>query len=163
MAVMGIGTHAAKVVSHGLGKSGTGTPHIAVLFENVAGERITWYGYLSDKAIERTVKTLEDLGWVPAHDGGDITALNGTDRLVGAEAEVVVEAEVYNGEERRKVKWVNRPGGGTPRMEEADAAAMAASLRGKIMSAASPAPSTSPGPARTPAAPTIDPDDDLPF
>lgn len=165
MALMAIGTHAVRVVSHGLGKSGTGTPYIAVLFENEAAERLSWYGYLSEKAIERTVKTLEDLGWVPAHDGGDITALNGTDRLVGAEAEIVVEAEVYDGKERRKVKWVNRPGGGVPKMEEGDAAGLAASLRGRIMSAASPAPSAKPGPARAaaPAAGPADDDDDLPF
>lgn len=166
MSVIGIGRHDVQVISHVLGRSGTGTPHIAVLFEDVNGDRITWYGYLTDKALERTIESLQILGWDPAEHGGDLSSLNGTDLLAGAECEVVVEAESYEGETRMKVRWVNQRGGGglgAP-MDASEAATFASQLRGKIMGAAKPMPSKEPGPAKAPAGSVEDdPDDDLPF
>jgi hypothetical protein len=164
MAVIGIGRHAVRVVSHILGRSSTGTPHIAVLFEDVNGDRITWYGYLSDAAMERTITSLRVLGWDPLKDDGRIDRLNGTETLVGAEAEVVVEAETYNGESRMKVKWVNEPGGGGlgDGMASEDANAFATSIRAKILAAPKPKANSQPGPAKVPAA--VAPEDDgLPF
>jgi len=163
MSVMGIGTHRAKVLAHVLGKSGTGTPHIAVLFENEGGERITWYGYLSDKALERTVASLCVLGWDPAADDGLVSRLHDTDALVGNEAEIVVEHEVYEGKSNAKVKWVNAIGGGLKGVEAGEATALAASLRQKILSAPRPKPNAKPGPAKVPAGAGADVDDDLPF
>lgn len=166
MAIIGIGRHAVRVVSHILGRSSTGTPHIAVLFEDAAGDRITWYGYLSDAAMERTLHSLQVLGWNPLQDDGRIDRLNGTEALVGAEAEIVVESEVYNGEARMKVKWVNEVGGGGlgEGMAPDDANAFAASIRAKILSAPKPKPNGQPGPAKTaPASAASGPDDDLPF
>lgn len=159
-----IGSQIVHISAHALGKSKTGTPHIAVLFEDDAGDRITWYGYLTDKAIERTVESLQVLGWNPAASGGDIETLNGTDLLVGNQAEIVVEMEEYEGKPSPKVRWVNRPGGGLQKMDGAEAATFASSLRQKIMSAAKPMPSVKPGPAR-PVAPVGAgaPEDDLPF
>ena len=164
MPVVGIGRHAVKVVSHVIGKSGTGTPHVGVLFEDVNGDRITWYGYLSDKAIERTVASLGVLGWDPQAHNGLVDSLNGTDLLVGAEAEIVVEAETYEGKVNHKVRWVNEPGGGSlSSMEDSEAASFAASLRQKILAAPKPKVSTKPGPAKeaVPAGSAVD--DDLPF
>lgn len=175
MSVMGVGVHPAKVVQHQLGKSGTGTPHVAVLLENAAGDRITWYGYLTDAALEYTLKTLGVMGWDPVAHDGQISSLNETDLLVGAEVEVVVETEEWNGEHRAKVKWINQPGGGLGLgMEADDAKSLAAKLRKKILAAPRPKVNAQAGPSR-PAAraaapagaaagkPLSDPDDDLPF
>ena len=169
MAVIGIGRHAVKVVSHALGRSSTGTPHVAVLFEDAGGDRITWYGYLSDAALERTIKSLQALGWDLVANNGMVDSLNGTDLLVGRDAEVVVDTEVYNGEVRHKVKWVNEPGGGlVEAMPQDDASAFAATLRAKVLSAPRPKPNGQPGPAKKPApvtVPATEPGDDpdLPF
>lgn len=164
MAVIGIGRHAVKVVSHQIGKSGTGTPHVAVLFEDAGGDRITWYGYLTDKALESTLKALGNLGWdAGAHDGR-IDSLHGTELLVGADAEVVVEAEEYQGNVQYKVRWVNEPGGGLgERMPADEALGLAAELRQKILSAKGPTPSAKPAPSRQPVPALADPDDSLPF
>lgn len=168
MGVIGAGRHGVKVVNHVLGRSGTGTPHVAVLFEDGAGDRITWYGYLSDAALERTVASLQILGWDPKEHGGDVKALNGTGILAEAEADIVVEMETYEGETRPKVKWVNEPGGGLGAgMDAVEADAFSASLRQKVLSAAKPKPNGQRGPARAsaPAASASGPglDDDLPW
>lgn len=160
------GRHDVEVVSHVLGKSGTGTHHVAVLFQDEAGDRITWYGYLSDAALERTVASLQNLGWNPAEHGGRIDSLNGTGILAGAKAEIVVENEEFDGKVRPKVKWVNAPGGGLGSgLEAAEADIFAASLRQKILSAAAPKPNGTPGPSRqaAPAPSGGGIEDDLPF
>ena len=174
MSVIGAGRHRVQVASHQLGKSSTGTPHIAVLFEDINGDRITYYGYLTDAALEHTLKALGALGWDPMQHDGRIDSLNGTDLLVGREADIVVEVEIYNNEPRPKVKWVNEPGGGGlgEAMAQDDANAFAADLRKKILSAPRPKVNTQPGPAK-PAAPAKAPapagglpdefEDDLPF
>lgn len=171
MPVIGIGRHAVQVVSHQLGRSGTGTPHVAVLFEDVNGDRITWYGYLTDAAMESTLKALSAIGWDPMKFDGRIDSLNGTDLLKGVEAEIVVEMEEYQGKPRPKVRWVNEPGGGGlgDGMSADEATSFAAQLRAKVLGASKPRPNGAPGPARS-APPKAkagsvagDLDDDLPF
>lgn len=171
MAVIGIGRHLVQVASHVLGRSGTkGTPHVAVLFEDANGDRITWYGYLTDAALEGTMKALGVLGWDPMKFDGRVDSLNGTDLLRGQEAEIVVEMEEWNGEPRPKVKWVNEPGGGGlgDGMSQDEASSFAADLRQRILSAPKPKVSAAPGHARprpSAAVPAgVDDDlDDLPF
>jgi hypothetical protein len=173
MPLLGAGRHHVTVVSHILRKSSGGTPSVAVLFESTAqiGDRITWDGYLTDAALERTIASLRILGWDPAEHDGKVESLHGTDILKGAEAEIVVELEEYNGQQRPKVKWVNAVGGGGlgEGMAAEDVMAFSASLRQKVLSAQKPTPNTKPGPARQPAAvaanskPLSEPDDELPF
>lgn len=161
------GRHLVQVVSHVLGKSSTGTPHIAVVFEDINNDRITWYGYLTDAALARTIESLGILGWDPhAHDG-KIDSLNGTGLLVGAEAEIVVEMETYEGKTNPKVKWVNEIGGRLNSMDDHEATAFAADLRRKILSAPKPKVVSQPGKAdavpATAGGADVDPADDLPF
>lgn len=171
MPALGAGVHRVRVASHVLGKSGTGTPHVAVMFEDEHGDSLTWYGYLTDKALERTIASLEILGWDPVAHDGRIDSLNGTGILEGNPADIVVEMESYQNELRPKVKWVNRPGGSLgDGMAVEDANAFAAQLRAKILSAPRPKATTTPGAARPAAAagagarkPLSQPDDDLPF
>jgi hypothetical protein len=165
------GRHSVRVVHHALGRSSKGTPRVTVQFEDVNGERIVWDGYLSDAALERTLASLQILGWDPVANDGRVDSLNGTGILVDNEAEIVVEHEVYNEDIQAKVKWVNAPGGGTGEaMADDDAKSFAAQLRAKILSAPRPKASTQPGPAKAavPAAAGAGArrsaaDDDLPF
>jgi hypothetical protein len=168
---LGKGRHLVTVIDHQLGKSGTGTPYVAVQFESDVqlGDRITWYGYLTDAAFERTVASLQVLGWDPAAHNGLIASLNGTGLLKGAPAEIVLDEETHEGKTRMKVKWVNAPGGGGlgEAMAADDAKGFSESIRFKILSAAKPQPSSRPGPAKQAAVgggrPLSQPDDDLPF
>lgn len=104
------GTYRAKAVQWVLGESKSGVEQVAVdcslLDENDAeNARITWYGYFSEKAWERTVESLRLFGWT----GADPTDLTGLDKNV---VELVVEHEEWEGKTRAKAKWVNAPGGG---------------------------------------------------
>jgi len=177
MSVLGAGRHKVNVVGHQLGRSGgeKQTPYVAVLFESeqTIGDRITWYGYLSDAAFERTVSTLRLLGWEPELHDGRLESLHNTDLLHGREADIVVELEDYNGQARPKVKWVNALGGGGlgEGMAADEVLQFSNTMRQKILSAKGPQPSARPGPSRQPAAagagnnrkPLNQPDDDLPF
>lgn len=172
MPVLGAGRHRVQVVSHVLRRSSGGTPSVAVLFESTqeVGMRITWDGYLTDAALERTLASLRILGWdSDAHDGR-IETLHGTDLLKGNEAEIVVELEDYQGQSRPKVKWVNEVGGGGlgDGMATDDVMEFSASLRQRVLSASKPTPNTKPGPAKQPVGanarkPLSQPDDELPF
>lgn len=160
------GRHSVVVTQHQLGKSSTGTPHIAVEFEGIVGEYLTWYGYLTDAAIEQTLRSLTRLGWDAEKHDGRLESLHRTDLLVGEDAEIVVEFENYNGQSRPKVRWINEVGGGMGEGLGSDAVAeLSESLRAKVLSL--PRPQANPRPAGAPAkkaAPTLaDPDDDLPF
>ena len=151
------GTHEVRVVDHYLAEIGEKkTPALLVTFENDLGHRITWSGWLSEKAIVRTVDTLEQvLGWDAAADGYELAALS-TDnpKLAGHECQIVVEEETYEGTTRNKVKWVNpkgSTGGGPGAMEVAAAKALSASMRARIASSRGPKPTTAPSRPAAPA------------
>lgn len=172
MGVIGAGRHRVNVTQHQLGKSGEKkTPYVAVQFESqeTIGDYITWYGYITDAALERTLASLAILGWNSAEQDGRIESLHNTDLLQGNEAEIVVEMETFEGKERAKVKWVNAVGGGMGEgLSTEEALTMGSVLRQKILSAQKPQPSARPGPARKAAGvgngkPLSQPDDDLPF
>ncbi len=173
MAIIQAGRHDVTVADHQLGRSGTGTPHIAVRFEDEHGAGITWYGYLTDGALNSTLKALDALKWDTAVHDGRIDSLNGTGVLVGTQATIVVENEEYKGEWHPKVKWVNELGGGgsAERMDAAEASSFAVDLRKKILAAKGPRPDTGPGQAH-PVSPSTPPPgqtsdsmalDDIPF
>lgn len=69
------------------------------------GKEIVWKGYLTEKATERTLKTLDDIfgtGWT-MQQLEDQSVQN----WVGTEVRVTVQGEEYNGETRFKIKWLN--------------------------------------------------------
>lgn len=123
------GTHRARAKEWGLGVSQTGKEQVAVMFEITqgpcAGRHITWFGYFTDKTIERTFDSLRHCGW--ADD--DIVALRGLD---ANEVDLVIEPEEYEGKLHDRVKWVNRPAQLALRdqMNAAQAADFATRLRG---------------------------------
>ena len=106
------GKYTAKVKQPGngwLGKTKTGTDFIRIplLIEDDGdqnGREIVWQGWLSEKAAERTAKTLDEAfgrEW-------DIKSLDaGISPFTGQKCRITVEAEEYNGESRLKIKWLN--------------------------------------------------------
>lgn len=148
-----------KVISSGLGSASTGTEQVCVLFgyKHPDGDErtINWYGYFSsDKSTEIADEALTNLGWNPAENAYAYNSLNGDDSpLVGKTAQLVLDYEDdRDGQERLKVKFVNRGGGGLglkERMSPEDAAAFAAKRR--AMAGGAPVASARPKPAQPPA------------
>lgn len=121
----------AKGILGALGKTNTGKEQVAIELEITDGERkgdtLTWYGFFTEAAIDRTLESLRHLGW----EGDDLSNLSGIDRN---EVSIVVEDEEFNGVVREKVKWIN--GGGIAMKETLDdgaAKALAAKLRGHVI------------------------------
>jgi len=86
------------------------TPYIAIRAvvnepeSSQHGAEITFYAWLSDGAIDRTVKDLKEVfGW-----DGDLMALDSGDTtFVGLECVIVTEADTYDGKTRIKAKFLN--------------------------------------------------------
>lgn len=93
-----------------LAETSNGTPQVAVVFQiqeppEQYGERITWFGFLTEKATPRTIEGLRAAGFT----GDDLTDLSS---LGSKNCEIVVEDEEYEGKTYTKVKWVNDLGRG---------------------------------------------------
>lgn len=120
------GRYRARAVEGDYGFAGTGTEQVAVLFELEGGLRRTWYGYLSDGAVERTLKALKDCGVT------NLETLEGIDRN---EVEVVLQTEEFNGSSKQKIAFVNPLGSGgvalKSRMDPTQKKSFAQRLKGK--------------------------------
>ena len=177
MGTVATGTHLVHVTAHILTKTGTGKEQLAITFEDEEGNRITWYGYFTEKTIDRTMETLAILGWDAEKYDHRIASLHDTDILVGAEAEIVVEAEEYEGRTRHKVRWVNAVGAGGAQdpLSAGEAADFSERMRAAFITAKGPQPNRAPRQAppgaaldRKPVKPAPSgggggPDDDIPF
>lgn len=141
------GTFLVAVNEHWLAESETKkTPSVKFkldVLENVgrkekADGTLYYDAWLTDKTFDNTMKVLtETLGW----NGADLSDLNNSSVLVGAQAWAVVEEEPYqdsNGNQKiaSKVKWLNPVGGGQTieKMEEPMAKTLSEKLKGKILS-----------------------------
>lgn len=169
-----------------------GTPQVAVLFAILddgphKGRRLTWMGYFTEDAVDRTVDALRYCGF----KGDELAALP-TQKL-DQEVSITVEHEEYDGKTRAKIAWVNAAGGGggmkmANPMNEGDLRRFSAQFKSKVkskpvvegpkaappsMAAAAPAPA--PAPSEPPEDKGDDPwaagneqppphrDDDIPF
>jgi hypothetical protein len=107
------GTYTALARSWELGLSSNKNEQIAVQFEVLDGEFagyfITWFGYFSDAARDRTFDSLRTCGWV----GDDFVNFAG---LGSCKVSLVIEDEHYKGKTHSRVKWINRLGGGAVKM-----------------------------------------------
>lgn len=128
------GTYKARAYDAALGVSSKGTEQIAVAFRvtegDYAGQSITYYGFFSEKTVDRTLESLRHMGWT----GDDLTSLDGID---ANEVEIVVDHEEdQQGEMRARVRWVNKPGSGLAmkeRMSPQAAKAFAAKMKAKAI------------------------------
>jgi hypothetical protein len=113
------GTYKARAKEWAFGLSQTGKEQIAITFdildEEERGETITWYGYFSDAALNRTVEALHYCGW----DGDNLEQIG---HLKDHEVQLVVEDEEYEGKVRTKVRWVNAIRDQLPPEEQRDIA-----------------------------------------
>lgn len=106
------GKYRAFPVEATLGMTGTGKEQIAVQFQIVGHEnKVTWYGYFTDKTFERTIESLRYCGW----EGSELTDF-GYDKPLpegfNKEVELVLDYEDdLEGNPRLKVRWVNGGGG----------------------------------------------------
>jgi hypothetical protein len=165
------GRHVAKAIEWKLGVTKGGKEQIGVLFQVADGQTIVWYGYFTDLTTERTLESLEYMGW----DGVDITDPKGLDTN---EVQLVIEHEPPNdqGKVFAKVQWVNRIGGGLAMKEElvggalqnfkqrmAGAVMARRQAAGKPVNARKPAAQRSAPPADDFGPSNYGPDDEIPF
>ena len=127
------GYYRARAGDPALGHSSTGKEQIAVMFTitedcEYNGKRLAWYGYFTDAAFDITLKALRAMGW-KGHDLNDLSTVG------SKESSVVVKHEVYKGETKVRIAFVNELGGGMlkDRMGEADAQSFASRMKGKIL------------------------------
>jgi hypothetical protein len=129
---MTIGTFKGRAKEWALGMSANGKEQVAVMIELTSGEaagtHITWFGYFTDGAVDRTLDSLRYFGW----SSDSLAELDGLDTN---EVDVVLDEEEYDGKVRTKVKWINRPArlALKEQMTTGQMAAFAARLRGKTV------------------------------
>jgi hypothetical protein len=159
------GKYRARASGIECGRAASGTEQVGITFEvfedgegsPIETSYITWYGYFTDEAGERTVKTLRVCGM----QGNDL------DKVTIEDLPSVVELELgyeeYQGKQNLKVKWVNQPGSGVAmkdKMTPQEKVAFAQRMKGLFLSvpatgvskpaASRPAPSPRPAAPATP-------------
>jgi hypothetical protein len=167
------GNYRGKPIRAALGLTSTGKEQIGVQFDFVepAGTRLTWYGFFTDAAMDRTIESLRHCGW----KGDDLSVFAEGQPLpegFDQEVELVVKHEEYQGKVSARIAFIN--GGGGLAMKEAlsvdQASAFARRMKSKIGAfdlAAGRAPATQQGlprplPRPASAAPPVPPTDGPP-
>ena len=129
------GKHKAVAIASDIqfGKTKSGIYQVAVPFAieegDDAGSVITYFGFFSEAARDRTIESLRRCGWT----GDDVTNLGPMNRPV----ELVVEHDEYNGKVSAKVKWVNSLGGVKlkEQLDESEMESFAAEMKSLISGA----------------------------
>ena len=127
------------------------------------GRVITWQGWLTDAAFDRTIKALCEA--FPEWDGDLESLSRGEFSFAGGECQIVAESENYEGKPRIKAKWLNPVGGGGKPMDAAKVSSLVGKLSQRAKAVAKTVRSESGAPAprsSRPAAPEPE-DDDIPF
>lgn len=157
--MINVGTHKARACTAEFGTSKTkATFCVEVDFQITdgpnAGEHITWTGYFTDAATQRTLESLRYCGC--QFPGGDLMNLEGISDI---EIMLVVEHEDYqatSGETktRAKAQWVNKAGGGffATKLEGNARADFARRMKGELLAVmqANPLPKPAARPAAAP-------------
>lgn len=109
---MNNGKYIAKALGGRFGKAETGTAGVSVDFEIVGpsnvGERISWIGWLSEKAYERTVETLVKIGYDESQGSACVDGVFTLPNPKEFELVIEHEAGIKNPEKTYpKVKFVN--------------------------------------------------------
>jgi hypothetical protein len=89
------------------------TPYFGIMFEIEGGEKISWTGYLTPAALERTLESAAIAGWDGNYDDNGYAP---STSFSGTECEIEIADEEYfdsSGAKKiaKRVKWVNKPGG----------------------------------------------------
>lgn len=144
----------ARAVEGALGTASNGTEQVGVQFVLLEGpdegKNITWYGFFTEKTVDRTIESLRLCGW-QGDDLSDLTGIDANDVYL-----VIAHEENQKGETIARVQWVNGQPQGLAmkdRMDEGTAKAFAERMKGHVLAAkartkgSSPnAPKKAPGP-----------------
>lgn len=128
------GTWKARGVDAALGYTSGDNEQVAVdlvlLEGDDAGQHITWYGYFTEKTVERTVESLRLLGWA-TDDLADLTGIEANEVYI-----VIAHEEDQEGKPHARVRWINGSGGLAlkKRMDAGDAKAFAERMKGHVLS-----------------------------
>lgn len=133
------GKYRAKARSAEIGEAKTGTVQVQVDFEftggALAGQHINWFGFFTEKTLERTLESMRHAGW----QGEDPDNLSSLARADVPEVELVIEHEdglpdEQTGEvkQRARVKWVNPARVAMKALDPAKKAAFGQSLRASL-------------------------------
>jgi hypothetical protein len=103
------GDYRAKASRGALGLAGNGTEQVGVEFDllDKPGNKLTWYGYFTEKGTDIALRGLRTAGW----KGTDLSDLSSLSDPEVPEVILVVEQETYEGKTRPKVKFINSTGG----------------------------------------------------
>jgi hypothetical protein len=166
-----IGKHPARAVAGALGMTGKNTEQVGVEFvftdgPNI-GKHITWYGYFSEKTLDRTIESLRYAGW-KGTDFSDLSDLSAEDTPV---VQLVLENEDTEEGPRVKVRWVNRGSSGgvaiKDKMDEGSAKSFAERMKAHVLAydaqKGTPTRAAPAKPAARVPAPTPDSDIEVPF
>lgn len=135
------GTFKATVQGHCLAESSKGTPSVKFKLQahtnSVTGEKINpftcyWDGFLTENALPNTIDALVDcFNW----NGSDVSEFDNTRLVEGVEVSIVLDEELYNGETKTKVKYMNNIDhvSSVPSLDPAKAKSLSESLKGRIM------------------------------
>jgi hypothetical protein len=110
------------------------TPQVIVQFEiiehpEMAGKRIYYFGFMSDKAVEYTLKNLRTCGFV----GDDLSQV--LTQPINNIVQLTIEHQEYDGKTSARVAFINPPFAGikiAKPMVGADLARFAATLKAKL-------------------------------
>ncbi|HWL51328.1 MAG TPA: hypothetical protein VNQ90_02775 [Chthoniobacteraceae bacterium] len=150
-----------------LGETEKGTPFIRIPLtvsdeeSDQNGNTIIYQAYLSDAAIDRTVKDLTEVfGW-----DGDLQALvSGNATFTDMECVIVTESETYEGKERIRVKFLNSIHRTAPKLDQAKVNSLLAKLNSRTKAVAKAAGGSSPAKPAAKAPPKPAPEKvDAPF
>lgn len=122
---------------------------------------MAWAGFLTSAAEERTVESLQAMGWA----GNDPEELEGLmeDGKLSKVVELVIGPEMYKGKEHWKIAFVNAVGGRVKRMGGDALADVKARLKQRIGEVARPAPASGATPPAQAPSQGTSPDDNIPF
>jgi hypothetical protein len=141
------GKYLAKVVNYGIGETKAGNPQACITFSFIEGEtnrEMTWYGFFTERTIERTIDSLLICG-MKGNDPRVLVAGPKSNALdMETEVSIVVENDkddkgnvILNdkGQPTPKIRWVNRAAGTAfKRMDEKSVFAKLGDLKGLVAS-----------------------------
>jgi len=118
------GKYIAKIDSYKIDTKGQkNTPCLTVKFTvTETGQSVYWDAWLTEKTIDRVIKTLGDTKLLETKNFADLAKGSGLSK--DQEVEIVVVNEEYNGKTYSKVDFVNVIGGGAMKSGLAEAEAI---------------------------------------
>lgn len=131
------GKYKAKAIVWSISKTKAGLPQVVILFEYQQGEesrQLMWFGSFKDKAKDRTLETLFNLGLRSAPSSLE-SGREGGELDVNQEVEIVVEHRIgQDGVRRAGIAWVNQKGRGLEsKLAQGEAKALLASVDSEFM------------------------------